>query len=104
MPDYLRVWEERDLSEIGSHLLIMGDTLGDCATCRCLGIDFSKKNCPQCKTEFRYVTSRRIETHSGEAFRIVRRARQARPDLLFIDYSDFKRLSDLAKGKSFLSS
>ena len=104
MAEYLRVWEERDLSEIGSHLLIMGDTLGDCAACRCLGIDLSKKNCPQCKTEFRYLTSRRIETHSGEAFRIVRRSRQTRPDLLFIDYSDFKRLSDLAKGKSFLSS
>ena len=102
MPEYLRVWEERDLPEIGSHLLIMGDTLGDCATCRCLGINLSQKSCPQCKTEFRYVTSRRIETHPGEAFRIVRRARQTRPDLLFVDYSDFKRLSDLAKGKSFL--
>ncbi len=104
MPEHLRVWEERDLSEIGTHLLIMGDTLGNCASCRCLGIDLSKTSCPQCKIEFRYVTSRRIETHPGEAFRIVRRTRQARPDLLFIDYSDFKRLSDTAKGRNFLTS
>lgn len=104
MPEVLRVWEERDLSEVGSHLLIMGDTLGDCATCRCLGIDLSKKNCPQCQTQFRYVTSRRIEHHPAEAYRIVRRTRQLRPDLVFIDYTDFKRLTDLAKGKSFLAS
>ena len=103
MPEYLRIWEERDLSEITAHLLILGDALGDCASCRCLGIDLSKKNCPECKTEFRYVTSRRIETHPGEAHRIVRRARQARPDLVFIDYTDFKSLTGRAKGRDFLS-
>ena len=99
MPDYLRIWEERDLTEIGAHLLIVGDTLGDCATCRCLGIDLTKKMCPECNTEFRFVASRRIESHPGEAFRIVKRLRQARPDLTFIDHADFKRLTDRAKGK-----
>ena len=103
MPENLRIWEEKELSEIGAHLLIMGDTLGNCATCRCLGIDLSKKACPECKTEFRYVTSRRIESHPGEAYRIVRRTRQTRPDLTFVDYTDFKRLTDRAKGKDFLS-
>lgn len=101
--EYLRIWEERDLSEIEAHLLIMGDALGDCATCRCLGIEPSQKNCPQCKTTFRYITSRRIESHPGEAYRIVRRMRQLRPDLAFIDYSDFKTLSGRAKGRDFMS-
>ena len=102
MPEYLRIWEERNLSEIAAHLLILGDALGDCAACRCLGINLSQKSCPQCKTEFRYVTSRRIESHPGEAYRIVRRARQERPDLVFVDYIDFKSLTGRAKGRDFL--
>ena len=102
MADYLRIWEERDLSEIGAHLLIMGDTLGDCASCRCLGIGLTQKSCPQCHTEFRYITSRRIESHPGEAFRIVRRSRQERPDLIFVDYLDYKSLTGRAKGRDLL--
>ncbi|MBI4437295.1 MAG: hypothetical protein HY590_07785 [Candidatus Omnitrophica bacterium] len=103
MAEFIRIWQEAVIQEIESHLLIAGDTVGDCASCRCLGIDYSKTSCPQCKTEFKYVTSRRIESHPGESFRIVKRLKEKRPDLIFVDYTDYKQLSGKLKGRSFLA-
>ena len=103
MEQYIRIWKTLDIREIESRLLIAGDTLGDCASCRCLGISYEKTSCPQCKTEFKYVTSRRIESHPSESFRIVERLKTKRPDLVFIDYSDYKRLSGKLKGRDLLA-
>ena len=103
MKEVLRIWHEVEFQEIEKHLLIAGDTVGDCASCRCLGIDYGKTHCPECKTEFKYVTSRRIENHPGESFRIVRRLKEKRPDLIFIDYTDYKQLSGKLKGRSLLA-
>ncbi len=103
MESFIRVWQPADIQEIERHLLIAGDTVGDCGQCRCLGIDYGEKLCPECKTPFKYLTSRRAESHPHEAFRIVRRLKEKRPDLIFIDYGDYKRLSGTLKGKEFLA-
>ena len=103
MGTYIRIWQEAEIQEIENHLLIAGDTVGDCAHCRHLGISYDETSCPECKTEFKYVTSRRIETHPSEAFRIVRRLKEKRPDLVFIDYTDYKYLSGKLKGKNLLA-
>ena len=103
MGEHIRVWQPIDIREAEKHLLIAGDTIGDCASCRCLGISYEALSCPQCKTPFQYVTSRRAENHPGEAFRIVQRLKEKRPDLVFIDYADYKHLSGKLKGKDLLS-
>lgn len=103
MAEYIRIWQPLEIRQIEDHLLIAGDTVGDCAHCRCLGIAYDQSACPQCKTEFKYVTSRRIEIHPGEAFRIVRRLKEKRPDLIFIDYTDYKHLSGKLKGRDLLA-
>ena len=99
----LRIWQSVDIRDIEAHLLIAGDTVGDCAQCRCLGISYDQTSCPQCKTSFKYVTSRRIENHPAESFRIVQRLKEKRPDLIFIDYSDYKQLSGKMKGRDLLA-
>jgi hypothetical protein len=99
---YLRIYQEFDIEDVKQHLLIWGDLSADCASCRMLGIEpFAAKQCPQCGTEFKYVTSRRIEEHAGERFHIVRRMREKRPELVFIDYTDYTKILGQKKAKDF---
>lgn len=100
--EYLRTWKDYDIEEVERHLLILGDLTGDCAACRELGIAYLiAKECPKCKTIFRYVTSRRLETHPGERFQVVSRLHERRPELAFIDYEDYKRTIGRKKARDF---
>ena len=104
MKSWLRVWAEHDISEIEKHLLIVGDAMGDCAQCKELGLDYKTvKQCPNCKTLFSYVTSRRFESNPGERFQIVRRLCSVRGDLIWIDYDDYKKLTGRQKARDFFS-
>jgi len=100
--EFLRTWQQFDIEEVEKHLLMVGDVSGDCAACRELGISYQgAKECPRCKTIFKYMTSRRLETHPGERFQVVSRLRQRRPDLIFIDYEDYKRTAGRKKAREF---
>ena len=104
MKAWLRVWAEKELTEIEKHLLIIGDAFGDCAQCKELGLDYKTvKQCPNCHATFEYVTSRRFESHPGERFQIVKRLAQIRNDLLWVDYDDYKKLTGRQKARDFFS-
>lgn len=103
--EFIRVYREFDMDEVAKHLLIMGDLSGDCASCRCLGIDYySAGMCPECGVPFKYVTSRRLEGNPGERFQLARRMRDKRPDLTFIDYTDYQKLMGQKKARDFFGS
>lgn len=100
--EYLRVWQEFDVEEVEKHLLILGDLTGDCGACRELGIHYQDaKECPKCRTSFKYVASRRLETHPGERFQLASRLKARRPDLVFIDYEDYKKTIGRKKARDF---
>ncbi len=100
--DFLRVFKELNIEEVKKHLLIWGDLTSDCASCRKLGINaFLAKSCPECGIEFKYVTSRRLDQHPGERFHLVRRMQEKRPDLLFIDYTDYTKLLGQKQARDF---
>lgn len=102
MKTWLRVWAEKDISEIEKHLLVIGDAKGDCAQCKELGLDYKVvKQCPNCNATFAYVTSRRFESHPGERFQIVKRLSEIRRDLIWIDYDDYKKIAGRQKVKDF---
>lgn len=102
MSEYLRVFKPFDLAEVQQHMLILGDLVGDCASCRALGIEpYSTTVCPECGTPFKYVTSRRLESHSGERFHLAKRMAEKRPDLIFIDYTDFSKAVGQKKARDF---
>lgn len=83
---YLRVWQACDAVEIGKYLIIVGDVTADCAACRELGIAYQTvRECPGCKTVFRFI-SLRSHADMGQ----IRRVKERRPDLTFIDYGDYK--------------
>ncbi len=100
--EFLRIWQVFDIEEVEKHLLILGDLTGDCAACRELGIHYQDaRECPKCKTTFKYVTSRRLETHPGERFQIASRLKDRRPELVFIDYEDYKKTLGRKKARDF---
>ena len=99
---YLRTYQNYDVEEVKKHLLIVGDLSSDCAACRHLGIDAgAAKSCPECATEFKFITSRRIESHPGERYTIVKRWRERRPELPFIDYTDYSKTIGHKKARDF---
>jgi hypothetical protein len=92
MSDLIRVWKEMDVSDIEKHLLIVGEVTGDCSSCRELGIEYSSaKLCPKCGNEFKYIATRFHET---------RKIKQKRPDLIFIDFDDYKKAAGKIKAKN----
>lgn len=100
--EYLRTFQAFQLEEVEKHLLIMGDLKGDCGNCRALGIDsFTAQKCPECGTPFKYVTSRRLEANPGERFHWARRVREARPDWILIDYTDYQKTLGKKKARDF---
>lgn len=90
--EFIRIWIEEDVVELSKKLLIVGESFSDCGNCRHLGLDFARaKSCPECKVEFRYITSRHAGGGAAERFRWLRKIREKRPDLKCIDYDDYER-------------
>ena len=84
--------------------MIVGDITADCAACRELGLDWgSVKNCPKCGTDFRFIASRltsRLDKNRGST---VKRIKERRPDLTFIDYEDYKEVTGKQQAREFFS-
>ena len=105
MKQSLRIWQMFDIQEVGQHLLILGDVVGDCANCRELGIDpWKATECPRCRTPFQFIASRRLATHPGERFQLARRILEQRPSLQMIDYEDYQKTLGSQKAKEFFRS
>lgn len=102
MITWIRVWTQKDIIEIQKHLLVIGDTLADCASCREIGLDpKTVKACPSCQSEFSYITSRRFESHPSERFQIIKHLNEIRHDLTWIDYEDYKKLTGRQQAREF---
>lgn len=55
---FVRVWTAFDPIDVKKHLLLIDDLYGSCANCKQLGLNYLKdKECPGCKTVFKYVTT-----------------------------------------------
>ena len=100
---YMRVWQAVDIEGIKKHLVIAGDLMGDCASCRELGIKYAQeKFCPGCKTEFRFITARAAVGSMKSMGGVVKRIKDRRPDLTFVDYDDFQSLTGKMSARDLL--
>lgn len=101
---YLRTYKAFDIEEVKKNLLIIGDLTGNCASCNALGINaYDTKTCPECGVTFKYIASRRLETHPSERFQLARRLAEKRPDLTLIDYLDYQKAAGNKAAKDFFS-
>lgn len=101
MSFYIRVWQACDLEQVGRHLMIVGDVTADCAACRELGIPYAEaRNCPKCGTDFRFIALRsmgKLDRKGGA----VKRVKERRPDLTFIDYDDYREITGKQQARDF---
>lgn len=94
MSHWMRVWQTVDVESVKEHLLIIGDVTADCARCRALGIAYvDARTCPECGTPFRFMTARAAVGSSKTAGPVVKRIKDRRPDLVFIDYDDYQTIA-----------
>ena len=99
---YIRVWQSCNVEEISKCLLIVGDVSADCSNCRELGIEYSKAtHCPKCNTAFHFITSRNAGRLDAARGGTVKRIKDRRPDLTFIDYEDFKEITGKQQARNF---
>jgi len=94
----IRVYKNLDIQHIKAHLLIWGDLTASCAQCNNLGLKLDTPQCPQCHTEFKYIAFRNIKDHLPK----INKLNQERPELILVDYEDFKRLNGVLKAQEFL--
>ena len=96
MNELIRVWKEFDIKDVSGHLLIVGLSSADCSSCRELGINYSTAtSCPKCGADFKYIASRSKE---------IRKIKDKRPDLIFIDFEDYKKGTGFVKANDFFNS
>ena len=102
MSYYLRIWQACDIQEISKQLLTVGDVSADCSSCRELGIDYtSAKSCPKCGVTFRFISSRLTGPLDRNRGATVKRIKERRPDLTFIDYEDYKEITGKQSARDF---
>ena len=99
---YIRIWQACNIEEISKHLLIVGDLTADCANCRELGIEYAHtKNCPKCGIDFRFIAARNTGALDRGRGATVKRIKDRRPDLTFIDYTDYKEITGKQQARDF---
>ncbi len=102
MSFYIRIWQPCDIEGITKHLLIVGDISADCAACRELGIHYQDaKTCPKCGVQFHFITSRNAGALNGGRGAEVKRIKDRRPDLTFIDYDDYREITGKQQARDF---
>ncbi len=84
------------MAEVTTHFLVVGDISSICGNCREVGIDLKLESCPKCGAKFKYAATQKPLTQSA-----TRRLKERRPDLTFIDYEDFKVISERTKARDF---
>jgi NADH pyrophosphatase NudC (nudix superfamily) len=99
--DYMRVWKELKVEDVQNHIIMVEDKFGHCPGCKQIGIELKElKNCPGCGREFKYVTSK--DARGGKTD-IVSRTRKKLPDLIFVDYDDYERVTGKKKAESLFN-
>jgi len=95
---FLRVYKKLDIYQIKTNLLIYGDLGGSCAACQKIDIKLEDHHCPECGTEFKYISFRNVKAHMPKLQKLAAQ----RPGLVFVDYDDYSRQIGALKAKEFL--
>ena len=63
-----------------------------------MGLKLDMSQCPECKTEFKYIAFRNIKENMPK----IQKMQESSRDITVVDYDDFKRLSGSIKAEKFL--
>ena len=83
---FVRVFKKVDLNAIKKQLLVYGDVSGQCANCDTIDIKINVPLCPNCKTEFKFISFRNIKSHLPKLAKLD----AEKPSVTIIDFDDYK--------------
>jgi len=95
---FIRIYKKFYLDEVKTHLMTYGALSGSCANCKRLDLKIDALKCPECGTEFKYIAFQNIKDHMPKMLKIS----HERPEIIFVDYDDFKRIEGEEKAKGIL--
>ena len=95
---FLRIYKKFYLDEVKAHLMTYGALSGVCANCKNMDVKLEMTQCPQCNSQFKYIAFQNIKEHIPKLLKIS----QERPQIIFVDYDDFKRLEGEEKARGIL--
>lgn len=99
--EYLRIWKEIDIEDVKNHIIMVEDKFGHCPGCKQIGIELKElKKCPGCGRTFKYATSKDAR---GGKVDVVVRTRKKLPELVFVDYDDYERVTGKKKAESLFN-
>lgn len=94
----MRIWKDVSIEDIQKSVLVIGDINAYCGACKEIGLPYKTvKACPKCAAQFRYSTSKLVSGNSPGKYKEVGRITEARPDLTFLDFDDYNRLTTRSK-------
>jgi hypothetical protein len=95
---FIRIYKKFYLDEVKTHLMSYGALSGTCANCKNMDLKIDMLQCPECRTEFKYIAFQNIRDHMPKMLKIS----QERPQIIFVDYDDFKRIEGEEKARGIL--
>jgi len=95
---FIRIYKKLDLNEIKKHLLIYGDLSAQCADCQTMDLKLDMTACPKCGTAFKYIAFCNVRNHLPK----LQKINDERPEVLFVDFEDYKRHIGELKARDFL--
>ena len=95
---YLRIYKKFYFDEVKAHTLLYGALSGSCSNCKDIDIKLDATACPNCKNPFKYIAFMNIKDHLPKMQRIA----TEKPDIVFIDYDDFKKIEGELKARDIL--
>lgn len=83
----IRVYKKFYIDEVKAHTLLYGALAGSCANCQCLDVKLDKLKCPSCGHDFKYIAFNNPRENMPKILRLL----QEHPEVMIIDYEDFKK-------------
>lgn len=100
--NWIRIWQNVDIDSLKKHLLLVGEVSADCGACRAIGLKFDGlSRCPECGTDFKFVTSRQATGSLKSSGAAVARIKNRCSNLVFIDYEDYKAIIGKQSARDF---
>jgi len=94
---FIRVYRKINLDDVRDHLIICGDLSASCSKCKEMGFKMDVLKCPSCGTDFKYLTFRNIKENMPKILRLS----ETHPNLVIVDFDDFKRIDSASKAQEF---
>jgi hypothetical protein len=95
---YLRIYKKFYFDEVKSHTLLYGVLSGSCSSCKEIDIKLDARECPSCKNVFKYIAFMNPREHMPK----IQKISHERPEMLLIDYDDFKKVEGELRAKDIL--